>query len=201
MRYLDFKRQALTPQMRRALDGDSEGWDTVHLFVYGTLLSGLSNHWLLAGLMNDGHAKFLGKGFTPSIIVMSFGGLPAAYPVMARNTPRTMGEIYSCTTPAIKALDLFEGVGVFYNRDSVSLARTHSANGHELAASKQSVGYTYMGPSVQWHEGAIADVMCYADHSVSNYADNLLVNLRDGMGCVGISDILDNNMLCLTYED
>lgn len=91
----------------------------VTLFVYGTLLSGFNNHYLLKG------ARFLGTDEAPGI--MYGGGAPVTTPT-SDNTRWVKGEVYEITDERMMArLDGLEGHPTAYTRTPVTLRSGRSA--------------------------------------------------------------------------
>jgi gamma-glutamylaminecyclotransferase len=84
------------------------------MFVYGTLLSGESNHRLLVG------ARLIGESRTePSFELRSLGAFPGLVP---NGTCSVLGESYEVDDGTLAALDRLEGHPSFYTRTPVKLA-------------------------------------------------------------------------------
>lgn len=83
---------------------------TLRVFVYGSLLSGLGNHYHLRG------AKFIGPARTrPGYALYSCGPYPAM--VRVPGFPgRVLGEVYEVSPEQLAALDRLEGIPHHYQR-------------------------------------------------------------------------------------
>lgn len=79
------------------------------VFVYGSLLSGLSNHRLLNGSRLIGAGRAAG-GFR----MVSFGGYPGVYGW--DDGTDLPGELYEVTAETLQRLDRLESNGSFYQR-------------------------------------------------------------------------------------
>lgn len=85
------------------------------VFVYGSLLSGLHNHRVLAG------AKALGAAQTAGLYQMrDLGYYPGVvYPGQLDHCCAIRGEIYEVDDDGLKRLDLLEGHPHFYRRELI----------------------------------------------------------------------------------
>lgn len=85
----------------------------MRVFVYGTLLAGEANHWLLA------RARFVGEARTePAFALYDLGAFPGLVP---GGTHAVVGEVYEVDGPTLAALDQLEGHPHFYTRSPVTL--------------------------------------------------------------------------------
>lgn len=86
---------------------------STRVFVYGTLLSGESNHRLLCG------ARLIGPARThPHFTLHDYGPFPA----LARGGRHAIeGEVYEVDALMLAALDRLEGHPRFYERTSIAL--------------------------------------------------------------------------------
>jgi gamma-glutamylaminecyclotransferase len=83
------------------------------VFVYGSLLSGLGNHRLLAS------ARFFGRGITQPVFTMGDLG---SYPgVAAGGRTAIVGEVYEVDDETLAGLDMLEGHPRFYERIQVGV--------------------------------------------------------------------------------
>ena len=91
----------------------------IRVFVYGSLLNGLGNHYIL------GNSTFLGRGVTdyPEYRMVSLGLFPGVI-----HTDRAQGEtyciegeLYEVTEAVLERLDYLEGHPDFYNRRLTSV--------------------------------------------------------------------------------
>jgi gamma-glutamylcyclotransferase (GGCT)/AIG2-like uncharacterized protein YtfP len=81
------------------------------VFVYGTLMYGQPNHYLLNGSEFIGHATSLERYH-----VMSMGAFPAAVIDPVHNNWKIEGEMYSCAQETFERLDRLESNGWLYLR-------------------------------------------------------------------------------------
>lgn len=84
------------------------------VFVYGTLLSGEPNHYLLDDLDWIGEAQT-----APLFTLVSLGYFPA---MLKGGDTRVLGEIYDVAPATLAALDRLEGHPSFYRRQPIKLA-------------------------------------------------------------------------------
>lgn len=83
------------------------------VFVYGTLMSGLSNHGYLS------KAQFLGRAKTKEKYSLFCRGIP--YVDKRSNLYHIEGEIYEITDGILKTLDILEGHPNFYCREEIQV--------------------------------------------------------------------------------
>ena len=80
--------------------------------VYGSLLSGLHNHSLIA------NGELLGEHETdPEFTMFSLRAFPG---VVHRGSTKIKGEVYEVNKQTFKALDSLEGYPSFYNRELIN---------------------------------------------------------------------------------
>ena len=110
------------------------------LFVYGSLLEGLSHHRRLEG------AKLLRYARTsPAYTLVSLGRFPG---LVEGGATRVAGEVYEVDDATLAALDVFEGAPHLYERVPVRLERGARAEGYVLRA-ERAEGYPVV-PSGDW---------------------------------------------------
>ncbi len=85
----------------------------VRVFVYGTLLSGEANHYLLATAAKLAEAR-TGAAFE----LYDLGSFPG---LVAGGATSISGEIYEVDEPTLAALDRLEDHPVFYQRTEIVL--------------------------------------------------------------------------------
>lgn len=85
----------------------------MRVFVYGTLLSGEPNHYLLHGQPLVGEARTRAR-----FNLVSLGGFPAMVP---GGEVAVRGEVYDVDAETLDALDRLEGYPDFYDREPVEL--------------------------------------------------------------------------------
>jgi gamma-glutamylcyclotransferase (GGCT)/AIG2-like uncharacterized protein YtfP len=87
------------------------------VFVYGTLLSGQSNHhWL-------GDAEFLGEDAIDGACLIDLG----EYPMLRPGTDRILGEVYQVSDEVLANLDELEEHPIVYQRAIVTLVSDRQA--------------------------------------------------------------------------
>lgn len=92
--------------------------DSVNLFVYGTLMSGQSNHDLLETEIREGFAEYLGEGRLEGFVLYDRGDFPVAVP--GRGSIR--GECYRIPRPLLVGkLDRLEGFPHGFDRRTVEI--------------------------------------------------------------------------------
>jgi gamma-glutamylcyclotransferase (GGCT)/AIG2-like uncharacterized protein YtfP len=98
------------------------------VFVYGSLLSGLGNHRVIA------HAPFLGTARTlRRYTLVSLGAFPG---LLEGGHTAIHGELYAVNDETLAVLDRFEGHPGFYVRMPIALARRRPAHAYLLPASR-----------------------------------------------------------------
>lgn len=96
--------------------------ETKLVFVYGSLLRGLSNHQVLIG---NGYAEFVRTDRTmPEHTMLDLGGYPG---VIHGGDTSILGEVWRVDAECLEALDRLEGHPTFYRREPVQLAETSGA--------------------------------------------------------------------------
>ena len=83
------------------------------LFVYGTLLSGESEHARLCGAVRIGEART-----EPTFQLVDLGPYPALVP---DGKTAVAGEVYRVDAPKLRELDVFEEVPILFKRARVRL--------------------------------------------------------------------------------
>lgn len=117
---------------------------TVHVFVYGTLRAGESNHRLLHG------ATLLGNARTePHFRMVSLGGFPGIVP---DGTTAIVGEVYAVDGAMLARLDRIEGHPDFYTRTIIPLEDGAHAHAYLLRATQ--VRGKPLIPSGDWRKRA-----------------------------------------------
>jgi len=97
----------------------------VHVFVYGTLLRGESNHALLVSSMYLGEASTV-QGFD----LYALG----SYPGMIRGHGIVVGERYGVSARTLAALDALEEHPDYYERQTILLDSGHQVLSYLLPA-------------------------------------------------------------------
>lgn len=98
----------------------------VRLFVYGTLLSGGSQHARMAD------ARPLGRASSrPQLTLVDVGWHPA---VVEAGHTAVVGELYEVDQALLAELDAFEGVPTWYQRVSITLADGSTAMTYVMRA-------------------------------------------------------------------
>ncbi|MDH4120503.1 MAG: gamma-glutamylcyclotransferase [Deltaproteobacteria bacterium] len=93
--------------------------EVFHIFVYGSLMRGMSNHRLIA------KGRFVQEDLTPPhYTLVDLGAYPA---VITRGTTAVYGELYEVDEDILRNLDRLEGHPDFYRRTPIQLASSHSA--------------------------------------------------------------------------
>ena len=86
--------------------------DFATVFVYGSLLKGLSNHRTL------GESPFLGESRIRGFRMIDLG----AFPGLVYGKSEIKGEVYSVDSETLSRLDELEGNGRFYTRELTGTA-------------------------------------------------------------------------------
>ena len=98
--------------IEKALTGFKPDEGTL-IFVYGTLLKGRSNHHRYLST-----AMFLGEGVIIGYILYDLG----SYPGVKRSKKGVVkGEVYKVDAQTLAAIDMLEGKGSLYNRETVDV--------------------------------------------------------------------------------
>jgi gamma-glutamylaminecyclotransferase len=84
-----------------------------HLFVYGTLRGGESNHARLDGALALGAVKT-----APEFDLFNIGPYPA---LVAGGTTAVVGELYDVPVSMLAALDVYEEVPILFKRGRIPL--------------------------------------------------------------------------------
>ena len=101
------------------------------VFVYGTLMNGLHNNYIL----KNGNAELISKGVTHHSFVMlasSYNGIPFVVDVPSdcerlpshswlENATNVHGEIWACDDVTLERLDRLEGHPTWYKREKISI--------------------------------------------------------------------------------
>lgn len=101
------------------------------LFVYGTMLRGMRNHWRVED------SEFLGEFKTalPYKMTVDFWrstNHPVPYVSRAGRTARIRGELYRVDAATLKMIDRYEGHPQVYRRERVKVF--HTLNGETVSA-------------------------------------------------------------------
>lgn len=121
---------------------------TVHLFVYGTLREGESNHWLLEELS----AVKVAECQTPPLFtLLNLGHYPGL--IRGGNTA-VRGELYRLNRSALDRLDRFEGHPDLFRREELLTELKHIHTDGVVV--EGAVAYIYRGagalPSGDWKD-------------------------------------------------
>jgi gamma-glutamylcyclotransferase (GGCT)/AIG2-like uncharacterized protein YtfP len=109
------------------MSDDCRGRSLDHVFVYGTLLRGESNHRILAA------AQFLRVARTrPEYHLHDLGPYPALVP---GGTTAIVGEVYAIDAATLAALDRLEGHPSYYERVPITLADDAVAHAYLMSRS------------------------------------------------------------------
>lgn len=108
------------------------------VFLYGTLMEGMHNHWLVEKLLETRHAVCISKeARAVSMVIADIRGLPAMYPGMGALRKTTAhGELYCVSPDGLMLLDAFEGTPHFYTRKRLAVAY----NGSQTATTEYYAG-------------------------------------------------------------
>ena len=118
----------------------------INLFVYGSLMSGLSaHHFIQAG-------TFLGVCRTaPRYALVRWHG----YPGLVDGERAIFGELYCISPQLLKVLDQFEGVPIHYLRREISLSSGDVAMGYSLQPDAQAISQAI--PAICWRRYLYGD--------------------------------------------
>lgn len=105
---------------------------TPRLFVYGSLMAGLSNHGRLQG------ARFIGRATAAGFSMHSLGGFPG---VVREGEGSVHGEVYEVDGAMLTDIDRLEGHPRFYRRTLIRLtdgssAETYLLQPHHVSGTK-----------------------------------------------------------------
>ncbi|MDD9967790.1 MAG: gamma-glutamylcyclotransferase [Myxococcales bacterium] len=115
----------------------------IRLFVYGTLLSGEDNHYLIQ------RADFLCPTHTaPAFSLVDLGGYPA---MVAGGGTSIAGELYHVDLQTLARLDLFEEVPELYRRVQINIAGSDTA---AYVLPQTHAGSAPIIPSGSWRKRA-----------------------------------------------
>ena len=98
------------------------------IFVYGTLLSGESNHRYLAGAELQGEART-----APRFALMDLGGFPA---MVEGGSSSVRGELYACDALTLRRVDELEDAPDYFRRATIRLADGREVESYLLPASE-----------------------------------------------------------------
>ena len=108
------------------------------VFVYGTLMSGESNHFFL----EERSSKYIRKAVTErGYTLYDLGGFPG---MVSGGTGAVMGEVYDVCARTRRRLDQLEGHPQFYRRHIIRLQ-----DGEKVEAYILEVGYTRGCPVIK----------------------------------------------------
>jgi gamma-glutamylcyclotransferase (GGCT)/AIG2-like uncharacterized protein YtfP len=85
----------------------------IRVFVYGTLMENCCNH---EGYLNG--QKYLGQAVLPGYALFNLGSYPGIIPDIEE---RVLGELYEINPQILKQLDILEGNGYLYKRQSTEV--------------------------------------------------------------------------------
>ena len=127
------------------------------VFVYGTLMDGLHNNYIL----KNGGAKLISKAITQHSFVMlasSYNGIPFVVDVptdcVTGSTPQSIwlenatninGEVWSCDDETLAMLDRLEGHPKWYKRQQIN---TYT-NAHHWAFREEIKAWCYLMPMTE----------------------------------------------------
>lgn len=82
-----------------------------YVFVYGTLMNGKRNHYILED------SKFIGNGFISDYFMFNIVTYPGIQ--KSKYKSKVYGEVYQVSEETLKQLDILEEVGTLYNKEIV----------------------------------------------------------------------------------
>lgn len=85
----------------------------MNAFVYGTLLSGERNNYLLET------STKLGKDTVPGFMMVNLGAFPALISTDSETVPPVLGEVWEIDADTLQRLDWLEGYPRLYDRKEV----------------------------------------------------------------------------------
>lgn len=102
------------------------------IFVYGSLMRGMSNHDFLDATTDATRAIFLGVAVTvPRFTLVSMGVYPG---IIAAGDTATLGEVYDVDDATLARLDRLEGHPRFYRRTHIEVPGYPDAQAYVLPA-------------------------------------------------------------------
>lgn len=144
------------------LENQPKDFDGPPTFLYGTLATGCSNHWVLRDIELQGHARKLCVAEMRDMVLCDIGGLPAMYRVYMPEEvlewypdvwskynigPRTvLGELWDISPAGLEILDQFEGSPYFYKRKAIPSADVARRDGEKINSREV---FAYMGPDAR----------------------------------------------------
>lgn len=84
----------------------------IQVLVYGTLMKDRSNHRYLKD------QKYLGQAVLPGYAMFDLGQFPGIIPELE---DKVLGELYEIDSETLERLDILEGNGQLYNRETVEV--------------------------------------------------------------------------------
>lgn len=113
----------------------------IPLVIYGTLMTGQSNHRVMEDLVKFDHARLMDRECVlPDTCIVRMGGLPSLYSTGLGSASNTVAELWHTSSTALDILDIFEGNPTFYYRTDM---RALSSDG------RACVAIVYRGPSLE----------------------------------------------------
>lgn len=83
-----------------------------YLFVYGSLISHNSHHYLLEG------SKFVGRAILENYGLYKIAWYPG---IVLKEGSKVLGEVYEVDENTLKKIDEFEGEGELYKREKIKV--------------------------------------------------------------------------------
>lgn len=129
----------------------------IRLAVYGTLRKGFGNYEVyLKNEINDGKAKFIGKGKTLNKYTMYCSGIP--FVIEGKETSNIMVEVYEINdNDVVRRIDILEGHPYVYRRKIVPIVLD---NGKIIDAWL----YFYIANDLEDYEMIVVESGDYADY-------------------------------------